>query len=84
MLTYRKQYKTLIYGDYQLLAAESEQVFAYRRWDEDGDFLIILNFSDEKLSLSNFINTDNYRLINSNYTVKSIFLRPWESRIYQR
>lgn len=84
LLTYRKTTPTLIYGDYQLLAAESEKVYAYRRWDADGDFLIILNFSDEKLSLSNFVNTDTHSLVQSNYPNRSIFLRPWEARIYQK
>ena len=83
MLAYRKEHSTLIYGDYQLLAAESEKVYAYRRWDEDGDFLVLLNFSDDVLTSSQFVNTDNYQLIHSNYTQRSIFLRPWEARIYR-
>ncbi len=84
MLSYRKENTTLIYGDYQLLAAESEAVYAYRRWDEGGDFLVILNFSDKELSIRNFVNTDTYRLIHANYTNRSVFLRPWEARIYRK
>ncbi len=84
MLNYRKANSTLIYGDYQLLAAESEIVYAYRRWDEAGDFLVILNFSEEQLSTNNFVNTDAYRLVHSNYKHRSIFLRPWETRIYRK
>ncbi len=84
LLAYRKDNPTLIYGDYQLLAAESETVYAYKRWDEDGAFLVVLNFSDHQLSLSNFVDIDNYKLVKSNYQARSIFLRPWEARIYAR
>ncbi|MFK7979507.1 MAG: alpha-glucosidase [Saprospiraceae bacterium] len=84
MLTYRKENSTLIYGDYQLLAADSETVYAYRRWDEAGDFLVILNFSEQQLTLSNLVNIDAYQLVQSNYTNRSVFLRPWEARIYRR
>ena len=84
MLAYRKENPTLIYGDYQLLAAESETIYAYRRWDEAGDFLVILNFSEDQLALSNFVNIDAYQLIQSNYINRSVFLRPWEARIYRK
>lgn len=84
MLSYRKENPTLIYGDYQLLAAESEAIYAYRRWNEGGDFLVILNFSEEQLNTSNFVNTDTYRLVHANYNHRSIFLRPWEARIYRK
>jgi len=83
LLTYRKANPTLIYGAYQILAAESELVYAYRRWDEDGEFLVILNFSDTQLSVSNYVAIDNYKLVKSNYQNRSIFLRPWEARIYK-
>jgi len=84
LLAYRKVTPTLIYGDYQLLAVESEKIYAYRRWDEDGDFLILLNFSDDELISSNFVNTDNYHFLHSNYINRSIFLRPWEARVYKK
>ena len=84
MLAYRKAHPTLIYGDYQLLAAESETIYAYKRWDQDGDFLVILNFSDGLLNTSNYINTDTYKFVSSNYINRSVFLRPWEARIYRK
>ncbi len=83
LLTYRKANPTLIYGDYQLLAAESELVYAYKRWDEDGSFLIILNFSDQQLNSSNYVDIDRYKLVKSNYQNRSVHLRPWEARIYK-
>ena len=83
LLAFRKANPTLIYGDYQILAAESETVYAYKRWDEDGIFLMILNFSDAQLSISNFVDIDNCKLVKSNYPNRSTFLRPWEARIYK-
>ncbi|MEM6318838.1 MAG: alpha-glucosidase [Bacteroidota bacterium] len=84
LLAYRKANSTLIYGDYQLLAAESELVYAYRRWDEAGDYLVLLNFSDQTLVVSNFVDVDKYELVQSNYQTRSVYLRPWEARIYKR
>lgn len=84
MLQYRKDNPALIYGDFQLLAAESEKVFAYKRWNENEEFCIILNFSEEKLVLSNFVNVDGFKLKKSNYSFRSIYLRSWEANIYKK
>ena len=83
MLAFRKTNPTLIYGDFRLLTIESEQVFAYERKDEEGTFLILLNFTDEPLLVANFVNVDSYQLLMHNYTSRSFYLRPREARIYK-
>ncbi|KAF8166111.1 glycoside hydrolase family 13 protein [Mycena galopus ATCC 62051] len=45
-LQLRKEHKVLIYGDFQDLAPQHEEVFAYRRAYEGRIALIILNFTD--------------------------------------
>lgn len=84
LLAFRKDNPTFVYGDFQVKAPDSEQLFAYRRWDEQNEFLVLLNFSSEILPIETLADWDNYRLAKSNYLDTSISLRPWECRIYQR
>ena len=51
MLQLRKEHKTLVYGDYEEYMMESESVFLYKRWDEDGCYFILLNFTDQQQSI---------------------------------
>lgn len=87
LLQYRKQHPTLVYGSYHELLPESEELFAYRRFDDNGDYLIALNFTDQ---IQTFTLPDqpadwklevhNYKAIDGN----SGSLRPWEARLYKR
>lgn len=84
LLRYRKANKTLIYGDFEVYLPESETLFAYRRWDEQGDFIICLNFSDNPLVLPAEISLVQYQLVHSNYANDDgQQLRAWEARIYK-
>lgn len=85
MIKLRKEHLTLVYGDYELLDGNSEHIYAYRRWDEKGTYLILLNFTDE-LQQVDFIPNSGTELLISNYTENALnwnTLRPWEARIYQ-
>ena len=83
LLVYRKANKTLIYGDLRFLLLDSEEVFAYQRKDENGDFLVILNFTSAPLKIDDSISLTEYNLAISNYGKKeNDFLLPWEARIY--
>lgn len=84
LLAYRKLHPTLIYGDFELLAPDSEQLFAYRRSDADYEFLIFLNFSSDSLAIEEKVQWDRYELVKSNYADSENELRPWECRIYLR
>ena len=83
MLAFRKTHKTLIYGDFVQYVPASEQLFVYRRWDSEGDFIIVLNFSDDVTNLSDDIPVAEYQLIISNYNDVHETLRPWEARLYK-
>ena len=48
----RLAHPALIYGDYELLLPDHEQVYAYTRTLGDERFLILLNFSEEEVSVS--------------------------------
>ena len=64
MLTFRKQNKTLTYGKYQHMVSDNPNIYAYRRWDGEGDFLVILNFGDEQVHHG--IDNSGYSLVKSN------------------
>ncbi|MFT4834399.1 MAG: oligo-1,6-glucosidase [Marinoscillum sp.] len=88
MISLRKKYSTLTYGDYLQISDTSEEIFAYWREDKDGKFLIVLNFSDED-SVFEFHNEEgDYNLIISNVDIEpefagSVLIRPWQAILYQ-
>ena len=86
LLSFRKAHKTLVYGQLAVYLPDSETLFVYRRWDEHGDFIITLNFTNalKALDIMASINLDKYQLVLSNYQDGSDLLRPWEARIYQK
>ena len=82
LIAYRKQNPCLIYGQFEELEPDHEQLFLYRRFDEETEFLIALNFSDED---QEFSYGDMMTCVQSNYDrVDHHILRPWEARIYQK
>ena len=79
----RKNNLTLIYGDFLDLEPSNEQLYIYKRWDQQKTYFIVLNFSDDKVQwdINNF---ESMRLVISNHK-KSVYdklLDPWEARVY--
>jgi len=87
MIQLRKQHPTLIYGDYEDLAPDSDELFIYRRWDEEHEYLIFLNFSNEYISLFNLQSIPADALLICNYKMDRFGHTPelagWEARVYQ-
>ena len=86
MLKIRKANPTLIYGDYEPINADSEQIFAYKRWDADGAFYVFLNFTEETQTISLPANADLELLIGNYENADSGDgnLAPWEARLYRQ
>ena len=79
----RKNYSTLIYGDFLDLEPSNEKLYIYKRWDKQKTFIIVLNFSDDKAQWD-IHNFDSMRLVISNYK-KPVYTKsvdPWEARVY--
>ena len=69
-------------GDYQLLLADSEEIFAFSR-SFDGETLITaVNFSTEKVALPPELSNKKI-LLDSEFDADKNFLKPLESRIYK-
>ena len=89
-ISIRKQYKILVYGDYSVIDYENKNVYAYKRYDDENEVLVLLNFSDveSEVNLSNCDIDKNYSITASNYCIENSvlsskeLLKPYEARLY--
>ncbi|KAJ7054226.1 glycoside hydrolase family 13 protein [Mycena amicta] len=92
-LRLRKDHKVLIYGDFVLLDPENEEVFAYRRVQDERRAVILLNFTSRvvKFNGGSALSTEErskLRLVFGNYTVSDVEfgehveLQGYEGRVY--
>lgn len=89
LIQLRKQYPIIIYGDYQLLLPEHEQIFAYLRTYKGQKLLVITNFSKENIPFkfpedipfyANELLISNYKIDWDNFQIFT--LKPYEARVY--
>ena len=87
MITIRKEYKTLIYGSYDLILDEDEKIYAYTRTMGNEKFIVIVNLSHDEAKY-NYEEELNYEgLLLSNYNVdkhnaiKEFILKTYEARL---
>ena len=89
MITIRKTSPTLVFGNYKLLDSKDE-VFAYRRFDDQGNVLIILNVSEEENEFLNpLLDNNSIKVPINNYpknlSIKqnTIILKPYQAIVLQ-
>ncbi|MEL6560308.1 MAG: alpha-glucosidase [Bacteroidota bacterium] len=87
MIQFRKDNTTLVYGNFEMIEPDHKELFIYRRTDEEGSFLITLNFSDQPVSYQ-FKNADSLNVAINNYDEVSVHgdqigLEPWQSIIFK-
>ncbi|CAH8772597.1 alpha,alpha-phosphotrehalase [Paenibacillus dendritiformis] len=92
LIQLRKQYDIITYGDYRLLLADHEQIFAYARQWQNETLLVVNNFYREPVTLT----ADEIgmspehgksEILLSNYAdspeeFRALQLRPYESIVY--
>lgn len=85
MIQLRKEFKTLVYGKYELLLPEHPQIYAYTREGNNEKFLIVTNISKENVDLDLNLNLENSNIILKNYNIieNHYKLRPYEGRMYK-
>lgn len=88
MITLRKSTDTLIYGNYQLIASDHDQVYAYTRTLEKESYCIIVNMFEQETILDLSADLSLAELKMSNYHVNDplnakMSLRPFEARVYR-
>lgn len=90
LIQLRKENPIMVYGSYDLLLPDHEQIYSYVRKYEGQTLLVILNFSDEQplFELPNDVTYTEKQLFISNYEVSNdeeintIKLKPYEARAY--
>jgi oligo-1,6-glucosidase len=88
MIDLRKRNKTLVYGAYSAIDILNPKVYAYRRFDNEGSFLSVINFTEDSIPFD--LENEVKESVISNYPEKPIFhdkriieLRPWEAILFQ-
>ncbi len=90
MVQLRKNHLGLVYGDYELLLEDNEEVYAYTRIFESEKYLILLSFSEKETTVNleevSFKNAE--LLISNDTTLKSqstpnFYLKPYQACVYE-
>jgi len=89
MITLRKENKTLVYGQYQLVDKDNPKVYAYTRTLDKRQLLVVMNFSKDKavcqlpkgMSIGGKVLINNYT--NLNIAAGSVSLQPYQAIIME-
>ena len=87
LIALRKKHPVIVYGEYQLLMPDDEQIYAFQREWEGTRLLVLCNFTGETTSevdLNTFVMADASLLLsNTRPQAGPVFaLAPYEARVY--
>ncbi|WP_053361970.1 alpha,alpha-phosphotrehalase [Bacillus sp. FJAT-27251] len=90
LISLRKEYEIITYGDYELLLEDHPEIFAYIRNGRDEKLLVVTNFyaKETQFVMPDTVDTDGHeaKVLLSNYDsgkeFRNIHLRPYESIIF--
>ncbi|CAM3959502.1 glycoside hydrolase family 13 protein [Mesobacillus thioparans] len=91
LIELRKQNEVVVYGTYDAVMEEDEQIFAYTRTLGDDQLLVICNFSDQNpvFTLPESVRYSSKELLISNLevdendSIDELTLQPYEARVYR-
>lgn len=84
MVQVRKTHIALVYGEFKPFETTHEKLFTYYRILGQEKYLIVLNFSDQKINLSSeILATGSHRIIGNYEQTESGTVLPWEANLYQ-
>lgn len=84
MIAIRKANQTLVYGDYECVDRGHDSIYAYRRWDDNVEFLILHNFSDTSQIFEPLGIPSDFQLLKSNLktnALENFKLDAWQTKI---
>ena len=85
LIKLRKEYKIIKTGKYNDLLPNSKYIFAYNRKENNGELVVISNFSKKNIKCKLLSKYKEYKLLLSNYEDNdNIILKPYETRILYR
>ncbi|MCB0566769.1 MAG: alpha-glucosidase [Phaeodactylibacter sp.] len=87
MVKFRKDNPVLVYGDYELVRPEHEQVYAYTRTLGDAKMLVLLNFSDQAAGIELPAGLNAGEVLINNYDAveaagSAVNLKPYQAVVY--
>ena len=89
LIDLRQSTDALVYGDYELLTPEDDQLYAYTRTLDDEQVLVVLNWSSESATFEGSeIDTGDATVLYGNHDdaptdPTGASLRPWEAVVYR-
>jgi glycosidase len=90
LLDFRARHPVLAHGDFELYLPEDEQLFVYRRFDDEETLLVVLNVSGEpaRFGQPDGLSVDDPDLLLGTHRVHDdafapVQLRPYEGRVYR-
>ncbi len=86
LIRLRRNYPVFVEGDFRMMFAEDENIFAYTREDKDTQLLVVCNFYGETVNCPLEDSVKDMKLLISNYKefAQMTILRPYEARMYLR
>ncbi len=86
LIKVRKNNNTFVDGKCELVLPEHEQIYGYTRTDENGQFLVLCNLTDEEAKFNLDINLEGLDVLLNSIEDKDIDnnkLKPYEARLYK-
>lgn len=83
MIALRKANPTLVYGDYESIMNDHPHIYAYRRWDETHEFLVVLNMSELTIDFQPILTGLELLLYNYDDSTEDLLMRPWEAKLFR-
>ncbi len=83
LIKLRHEKEIIVYGDFEMLFPDSEELFAYRRCLNREELLILCNFTDKRLEIP--VDTMEYQHLLGNYQdTLWTELRPYEAVVFEK
>ncbi len=87
LIRLRHENPVIVYGDYELLEPDSEEVFIYKRTLDGEHLMVICNFTDYEVTVSDAVMNqipDQAEILIANYADDAgKVLRPYEAKVYR-
>lgn len=84
LIELRKNYKVFIDGKYKLLFDKYENIFAFKRSNDNEEIIVINNFSEENIKFNEIQHFKDYEILAHNYNDIKTHLRPYEAMIFYK
>ncbi|WP_099778778.1 alpha-glucosidase [Streptococcus suis] len=86
LIALRKEYPCMSEGNYEVIETGNPLVMSYRKYDEQDDFIILVNFTSEEQAFD--VSSEGYFLFMHNYengvNLDENVLRPFEAIVFKK